>query len=1333
MSVFGLVRLVRAVRLCGLVAGLSVASHAAAQNFNETESNNPKSEANALTFTTSGDGTIGTITGSSTGTSVTSGAGLSSADTFRVTMPAAGLGIYAYTARVLPAAGGTGSYTLSIRGLNQTAGGIGTTDNAVASSSSSSNDRVQWYGFGKGEQLYLRVTGSSSNTGNYVVTITRRTITPISSGAVLNSGTITVTTDGQGHTSNTDLWVYNSNLDPEAGFGNDDIVASTNTRSTASGTLAAGTYYVAISNQNLANNLASPAADGNKTQNVLDFNKAVANSSTSAGVNISLSISDTSTSVPVTLLKPNVFDVQFVRFDVAPAPRISVVPGSNQSLAAPGADIVFTLAVDSTPNSVTAASIGLVSLGGPASLAMLDDGDTVNSGDVTAGDGVYSGKFAAPAVTLGGRFPVTYSVSDSGGRTAVGAFSQDVAPSNDLCSGAIELSESTVLGGTTIIVNNYFASTDSVATACAPNGAPGTPNGVWFSYHPTTNQVLSFEEFGNQSVVFAQFGSCADVSETRCGDSGSQSNNFQLTGGTTYYFLVGRDSTTATTNVHDNYVIHARAAAAPAAPANDLCENATNITASTFPITTTVIVGGATPDVNSTCNTSAQVDSPNGIWYTYTPAIDSVLQIKETDPDTFGRFTVFTGCGSAEYACRLLGQGTPNSIPLHSGQQYWILISRDIQGPAGADFDLVIDVIPNPIPNRACESAIEITGAPFTDGPRTNGYSFDGPGVACVNNAGARARNAIWYRITPAKSIAINFRETQSQDAAIVIFSGSCDALTPYWCNFQSPLTDVTTRARLDAGQTYYFMVFRETNSDPSETDALGFLVQEMSTLPPVPPNDLCSNAKLITSPSYSETVFIAGATSDVKTNCSQGTQSVATTNGVWYQYTNGSNATTASVWTNEPDRFPASNQVAVYAGSCPSGDLTEIVCDQDATAVEALTFNMDPNTTYYILLGASAVPQANADEVIVFNFRATPSPLPSVANGECSMAKSISSLPYSDFTWSFNAPNDATDIACNSGTGMNNAVWYSYTATANGYAVFSEEGPQDAAIAVFDSCPAVSGTEIRCASFDDVGIVPMSMGQTYYFVCARYNAATSSATSDFWDFRFSFVGDATNDTCATAKAIPSFPYFDTVPIANLTDDAIALTNGCSGASPQRRGVWYTFTARDSEVVMVEELGPQTGSRRFAIYSGTCGSLVQGGCSTNFITGNDFDTASPVIMQVLAGQTYYILVASGAASVTNINQQFYDIAIYTFGSDVGRCSTGATCQLVTHQNCTGVFTPGIGPCKSDFNCTGGTSVQDIFDFLGAWFANNIAADFNGSGAVTVQDIFDFLAAWFSGC
>ncbi|MCC6320442.1 MAG: hypothetical protein IT438_03275 [Phycisphaerales bacterium] len=63
-----------------------------------------------------------------------------------------------------------------------------------------------------------------------------------------------------------------------------------------------------------------------------------------------------------------------------------------------------------------------------------------------------------------------------------------------------------------------------------------------------------------------------------------------------------------------------------------------------------------------------------------------------------------------------------------------------------------------------------------------------------------------------------------------------------------------------------------------------------------------------------------------------------------------------------------------------------------------------------------------------------------------------------------------------------------------------------------------------------------------------------------------------------------------------------------------------------------------------------------------------------------------------------------------------------------------LLTPGAPACAGDFNGSGGQpTVQDIFDFLAAYFNGDLRADMNRSGTVTVQDIFDFLSAYFAGC
>jgi hypothetical protein len=75
---------------------------------------------------------------------------------------------------------------------------------------------------------------------------------------------------------------------------------------------------------------------------------------------------------------------------------------------------------------------------------------------------------------------------------------------------------------------------------------------------------------------------------------------------------------------------------------------------------------------------------------------------------------------------------------------------------------------------------------------------------------------------------------------------------------------------------------------------------------------------------------------------------------------------------------------------------------------------------------------------------------------------------------------------------------------------------------------------------------------------------------------------------------------------------------------------------------------------------------------------------------------------------------------YAWGENIGWIN------LDDSANYVGLF------CPADFNLDGVLSVQDIFDFLNAWFAGNPATDFNGAG-ISVQDIFDYLNAWFAGC
>lgn len=54
-------------------------------------------------------------------------------------------------------------------------------------------------------------------------------------------------------------------------------------------------------------------------------------------------------------------------------------------------------------------------------------------------------------------------------------------------------------------------------------------------------------------------------------------------------------------------------------------------------------------------------------------------------------------------------------------------------------------------------------------------------------------------------------------------------------------------------------------------------------------------------------------------------------------------------------------------------------------------------------------------------------------------------------------------------------------------------------------------------------------------------------------------------------------------------------------------------------------------------------------------------------------------------------------------------------------------------CPADFDCSGAVNISDILWFVSEFLNSSLRADINDSGDVSVQDLFDFLAAYFARC
>jgi hypothetical protein len=282
-----------------------------AGEYHEVEENSSKQRANRIEGIAPGERLVGVSTGA-----IGSGAGEATADYFRVTTGPAAAGVYRHRL-VLTSA--TPGHALSLRGLTQSGGFIAPGSEAalqIASDSTQPSRFVQWYGFGQQERMVVRVSGHAGTTEPYAAAYMVDAITPPNLGAF--AGGITISTDGLSNVD-TDLWLYDSQFHAMPGAGNDDGVPGSNSprQSVLVRMLPAGTYYLALSDYNLANDQSSPPDDLSRSGPVLEHAGAVVNGSASSGLSLAFSVRDSRGRLVVTpASKAGAFDVAFYRFEI---------------------------------------------------------------------------------------------------------------------------------------------------------------------------------------------------------------------------------------------------------------------------------------------------------------------------------------------------------------------------------------------------------------------------------------------------------------------------------------------------------------------------------------------------------------------------------------------------------------------------------------------------------------------------------------------------------------------------------------------------------------------------------------------------------------------------------------------------------------------------------------------------------------------------------------------------------------------------------------------------------------------------------------------------------
>lgn len=291
-----------------------------------------------------------TLSGASTGSGSASG-GASSRDFFRVAVGATVPAIYRNRLTITTSDAHAGA----IMGLPQSGAASDTTTVQISSGKVS-----QWYSFGAEHQLHYRVTGSSSTAAPYSVLFEQSVVNAVDLGS-FQAGLFTITTVGQGHTTDTEVFLY------DAAFHlirwNDDRPTPASLQSSITQALTDGRHYIAIGTYNLAPDVAneSGATDASFLGERMDFPGAIARNSAASNINVAFAITDEvgPRQFPATLT--GAFEVYFATFTVGATPCPADITGDG---------------------SVTSADLGLLlgawGGGGPA--------DITRDGEVNAAD-----------------------------------------------------------------------------------------------------------------------------------------------------------------------------------------------------------------------------------------------------------------------------------------------------------------------------------------------------------------------------------------------------------------------------------------------------------------------------------------------------------------------------------------------------------------------------------------------------------------------------------------------------------------------------------------------------------------------------------------------------------------------------------------------------------------------------------------------------------------------------------------------------------------------------------------------------------------------------------
>ncbi|MGQ9846139.1 MAG: Ig-like domain-containing protein, partial [Bacteroidales bacterium] len=450
--------------------------------------------------------------------------------------------------------------------------------------------------------------------------------------------------------------------------------------------------------------------------------------------------------------------------------------------------------------------------------------------------------------------------------------------------------------------------------------------------------------------------------------------------------------------------------------------------------------------------------------------------------------------------------------------------------------------------------------------------------AGCVGNAD----DDVWYKFTAtATSHVITVTPSSNYDPVVELFSGSCNSLTSLYCKDNATTGNAETiyATGLTIGNTYYVRIYHYGNSSGSSTFTIC-----VTTLPPAPSNNNCSNATTLTvhtSCSYTNGTTY-GATASSTPACAGSPD-----DDVWYKFT-----ATNSVQTITVD--PSANMdpvVELFSGTCSS--LTSLYCqDQGFTDGNEVinAVGLIPGQTYYIRV----YDYYHSNGGYPFKICVTGSTSSTPINDECSTAIELpevtSECNYYYFTTTgATQSSQAAPSNCENFDGNPNAggftngtkdVWFKIKVPSNGKISIRPKpsyGINDAAMALYSgTCGSL--TQIACS--DDHNYPGTSNDMKPYINVSGLTPG-NYVYLRYWGFGTTYgnfaicVESPTNDECSSALEICDINGY-----SGSTSSVFTIDRPCNmrGNAEANDPPTYTYTPGTCQPGGIFGLGGPWGS-----------------------------------------------------------------------------------------------------------------------------------------------------------